>query len=108
MLISSEHVRVFSLATSSKEIVLEMHLSELQGSKTVVIKDYGTHATAQYYVELTLGDAQDALAARRPQVRCESEALAKRVAQEINYAISVYDENRHTLASNQEASYGAE
>lgn len=31
------------------------------------------------------------------QVRCESEALAKRVSQQINYAKSVHEENRHTL-----------
>ena len=102
MLISSEQIRVFSLNSPTKEVVLDIHLSELQFSKTVVIKDYGTLSSAQYYVELTLHwDPDDPLSARRPQVRCESESLAKRVSQEINYAKSVYDENRHTLSTNQ-------
>ncbi len=98
MLISSEHIRVFSMSSPNKEVVLNIHLSELQNSKAVVIKDYGTQGTAQYYVELNLFlEPESSLAARRPQVRCDSESLAKRVTQEINYAKSVYEENRHSL-----------
>ena len=86
------------MSSPSKEVVLEIHLSELQSSKAVTIKDYGTHGTAQYYVELNLhSEPEGPLSARRPQVRCDSESLAKRVSQEINYAKSVYEENRHSL-----------
>ena len=100
MLISSEHVRVFSMNSPNKEVILDIHLSELQSSKAVVIKDYGTQSTANYYVELNLFlEPESPLGARRPQVRCDSESLAKRVTQEINYAKSVYEENRHSLVS---------
>lgn len=100
MLISSEHIRVFSMNSINKEVVLEIHLSELQSCRSVVIKDYGTQSTANYYVELNLLlEPDNALGARRPQVRCDSESLAKRVTQEINYAKSVYEENRHSLLS---------
>ena len=100
MLISSEHIRVFSMNSPNKEVVLDIHLSELQSSKAVVIKDYGTQGTAQYYVELNLILEPDSpVGARRPQVRCDSESLAKSVTQEINYAKSVYEENRHSLLS---------
>jgi vacuolar protein sorting-associated protein 13D len=100
MLISSEYVRVFSMNSPNKEVVLDIHLSELQSSKAVIIKDYGTQSTAHFYVELNLLlEPENPLGARRPQVRCDSEALAKRVAQEINYAKSVYEENRHSLVS---------
>lgn len=88
------------MSTPSKEVVLDIHLSELQSSKPVVIKDYGTHGTAQYFVELHLqSEPEGPLSVRRPQVRCEGESLTKRVAQEINYAKSVYEENRHSLQS---------
>lgn len=98
MLVSSEHIRVFSMSSPSKEVVLDIHLSDLQSSKSVTIKDYGTHGTAQYYVELNLlSDPEGPLSVRRPQVCCDSETLAKRVSQEINYAKSVYEENCHSL-----------
>lgn len=81
-------------------MILEIHLSELQSSKAVTMKDYGTEGSAQYYVELNLDTEPDSpLSVRRPQVRCDSESLAKRVTQEINYARSVYEENRHCLHS---------
>uniref|UniRef100_A0A0P6FFD1 Vacuolar protein sorting-associated protein 13D n=1 Tax=Daphnia magna TaxID=35525 RepID=A0A0P6FFD1_9CRUS len=100
MLISSEHIRVFSMNSPNKEVVLDIHLSELQSCKSVVIKDFGTQSTAHYYVELSLLlEPDNPLGARRPQVRCDSESLAKRVTQEINYAKSVYEENRHSLIS---------
>lgn len=88
------------MSSPNKEVVLDIHLSELKSSKAVVIKDYGTMGTANYYVELNLLlEPENPLGARRPQVRCDSESLAKRVAQEINYAKSVYEENRHSLLS---------
>lgn len=86
------------MSSPNKEVVLDIHLSSLQTSKAVIMKDYGTQGSAQYYVELhLLLEPNDPLCARRPQVRCDSEALAKRVTQEINYAKSVYEENRHSL-----------
>lgn len=103
LLVSSQNIRIFSMNKPSKEVVLEVHLSELEYSKAVTIKDYGTHNAAQNYVELVLnGDAESPLLSRRPQVRCDSEVLAKRITQEINYAKSVYEENRHTLPVRQD------
>ena len=100
MVISSENIRVFSNSSPVKEVVLEIHLSQLQSSKAVVIKDYGTQGATQYYVELNLNlEPVGPQSVRRPQVRCDSEPLAKRVAQEINYAKSVYEENGHSLVS---------
>ena len=98
MLISSEHIRVFSMSSASKEVVLDMHLSELRSSRAVAMKDCGTLSCTQHYVELSLHwDYEQSHSARRPQVRCDSESLAKKVSQEINYAKSVYEENRHSL-----------
>ena len=101
MLISSEYIRVFRMRSPDKEVDLDIHLSELRYSKAVIMKDFGTHGSAQYYVELNLhldsGDSHS----RRPQVGCASETLAKKVAQEINYAKSVYEENRHSLVVQQ-------
>jgi vacuolar protein sorting-associated protein 13D len=88
------------MSSPNKEVVLDIHLSVLQSSKAVVIKDFGTQSTAHYYVEMNLLlEPESPLGARRPQVRCDSESLAKRVTQEINYAKSVYEENRHSLVS---------
>lgn len=69
LVLEHRQVRVFSLNGSSQEVVLEIELSELQLSRTVVIKDYGTHGSAQFYVELTLyWDPDEPLSGRRPQV----------------------------------------
>ena len=86
------------LVPNNKEVIFDIHMSELESSKAVVIKDYGEQNSVQYYVELNLlVEPEDPLGARRPQVRCDSESLAKRVTQEINYAKRVYEDTRHLL-----------
>ena len=55
----------------------------------------------KFYVELTMkadtGSGTEPHPTKRPLVRCDSETIAQKVAQQINYAKNLFDESRQTL-----------
>ncbi|XP_044592109.1 vacuolar protein sorting-associated protein 13D isoform X2 [Cotesia glomerata] len=100
VLVSNERVRI--ICGSSKTVVTEVGLADLiQCQETQKIESNGS---VVYYIELTSRidsgmsfDAPEVL--RRPRVRCDSDEIAKRVSQQVNYAKGMHEERSLTLMS---------
>ncbi|XP_076466689.1 LOW QUALITY PROTEIN: intermembrane lipid transfer protein VPS13D-like [Babylonia areolata] len=92
-LVSSRQVIFLNHLTGSTDnIVLSILLQHLSHCKSIE-KD------GRYYVELTMkaGNNGGASSLRSPQVRCDRQQMAVKVAQEIKYAKNLYDEKTQTL-----------
>ncbi|KAK3881484.1 hypothetical protein Pcinc_014068 [Petrolisthes cinctipes] len=110
ILISSEQVRVFSQTdpTLSPTPVLSVGYRDLHQCKAIVLCP---EEDQRHYIELTLKaewpdqynipQGSD-MAYKRPKVRCDSHSIAKRVAQQINYARNLHEELRQTLLTQEE------
>lgn len=100
VLVSNERVRI--ICGSSKTVVTEVGLADLiQCQETQKIESNGS---VVYYIELTSRidsgmsfDAPEVL--RRPRVRCDTDEIAKRVSQQVNYAKGMHEERSLTLMS---------
>ncbi|XP_033219342.1 vacuolar protein sorting-associated protein 13D isoform X2 [Belonocnema kinseyi] len=101
VLVSNERVRIISGGT--KGVVTEVSLADLlQCQPTHKLESNGL---TLHYIELT---SRDSVAStnlvgsevlRRPKVRCDNEAVAKWVSQQINYAKGMHEERSLTLMS---------
>ncbi|XP_069683777.1 intermembrane lipid transfer protein Vps13D isoform X2 [Periplaneta americana] len=106
ILVSSEMVRVFSVGASGTcTIVVETHLSDLYHclpTSRPNDEPRGSNSTDEplHYIELKMRvDTVGLESIRRPLVRCDSEAVAKWVSQQVNYAKSMFEERRYTVIS---------
>ncbi|XP_039294739.1 vacuolar protein sorting-associated protein 13D isoform X2 [Nilaparvata lugens] len=105
IIISSEMVRVFSCNSSSSNsctVVIESHLSDLYHCQT---ESFNSGNVALHYIELAIRGSAVATSlmggvdpVKRPRVRCDSEAIAQWVTQQVNYAKGMHVEQQQTLA----------
>ncbi|KAL8611447.1 hypothetical protein ACOMHN_014502 [Nucella lapillus] len=96
--ISSRQVMFLNhLSGHADNIMLSIWLQELAHCKS-------TEKDGRHYVELTLkaGNNGGASSLRSPQVRCDRQHMAVKVAQEIKYAKNLYDEKMQTLREMEE------
>ncbi|XP_064107510.1 intermembrane lipid transfer protein VPS13D-like isoform X2 [Macrobrachium nipponense] len=112
VLISSDQVRVFSQSEPALPPVpvLTVYYRDLYQCRALVLEVEGS-LDRKHYIELTLkgerseiqGMARSSeLAYKRPKVRCDTQEIAWRVAQQINYARNLHEELRQTLLSEEE------
>lgn len=108
IIVSNQLVRIVtsSRGSSSLAIVVETHLRDLIQCMPVTAHESNRNV---YYIELAIRSSQSNPGfigsrgsqgnelTRRPCIRCDSEALAIWVAQQVNYAKNMYEECRHTL-----------
>lgn len=105
VVISSESVRVFSCTNSSNgtTVVFERQLGDLEECKPVTVPGISLDPPL-HYIELKMRDPIGSIIVaqegKRPRVRCDSEAIATWVSQQINYAKERYIERQNTLVSN--------
>ncbi|RZF46007.1 hypothetical protein LSTR_LSTR006773 [Laodelphax striatellus] len=109
IIISSEMVRVFSCNSSSSNsctVVIESHLSDLYHCQT---ESFNNGNTSLHYIELAIRGSAVATSliggvdpVKRPRVRCDSEAIAVWVTQQVNYAKGMHVEQQQTLAKSSE------
>lgn len=104
IVISSENVRVFSCNPNSNgtTIIVERQLGELEDCRPLVLPGNSMNAGPFFYIELRMVDqgntsliAQDGK--EGPRVRCDSEAIALWVSQQVNYAKEQFIERQNTL-----------
>ena len=81
----------------SKELLTVSH-EDLICGKAVIGRE-GNGEKDRFYVEMKIHvNDEDGPAYKAPQVRCDSGAIASRVAQKINYAKNMYDERKMAVA----------
>jgi vacuolar protein sorting-associated protein 13D len=96
VLLSSEQVYFLGRAAADRDnIVLQVPYDELYHCRSFPYDN-------KFYLELTMkADNERGVPAtdpkKRPKVRCDSEAISRKVAQQINYAKNLYDETKQTL-----------
>ncbi|CAL4145247.1 unnamed protein product, partial [Meganyctiphanes norvegica] len=112
VLISSNQVRVFSQIEASlpPTIVLNVLYTELYSCRAVVVQ-MDEKLEQKHYIELTMKADKAEVSGvpqpsqqpcKRPKVRCDSRAIAHKVAQQINYSRNLHDELRQTVFSKEE------
>ncbi|XP_063884386.1 intermembrane lipid transfer protein VPS13D-like isoform X2 [Scylla paramamosain] len=113
VLISSQQVRVFSQSDPAlpPTPVLNVPYRDLYHCKPVILQGDESEIEHKHYIELTLKaewpeghiiPRPSDLAYKRPKVRCDSQEIAHKVAQQINYARNLHDELRQTLLMQEE------
>ncbi|XP_076064677.1 vacuolar protein sorting 13D isoform X4 [Oratosquilla oratoria] len=103
VLISSEQVRVFSQNDPGLTPVLTVYYRDLYQCQPIVLN---VLEEQKHYIELTMkADKLDIsgvpgpseIACKRPKVRCDTRAIACKVAQQINYARNLHEELHQTV-----------
>ncbi|KAG1679364.1 Vacuolar protein sorting-associated protein 13D [Nymphon striatum] len=100
ILISNKMIRVISSEQGPVKVVLQISYSDLFFCK--YITNNVSPSEVKHFIELTRrvdGSSPGQNALKRPQVRCNDGIIAQKVAQEINYAKTMYEEIRQSLAS---------
>ncbi|ODN01813.1 Vacuolar protein sorting-associated protein 13D [Orchesella cincta] len=98
IMISSEAITVFKPG-KGYPILLKVPLSDLMECRIAELNERGYENNPYIEFVRQIRDAQ-AGGPCRPQVMCESESVAKRVVQQVNYAKVLYEELRHSQKEN--------
>lgn len=78
-------------------IMMDIFHGQLVCARALVIPEESEN---KHYVEL-VGQMEEESSYKRPRVRCDGETLARLVAQQINYALDMFQENQMAVIENE-------